>query len=45
MVESIKKDDWKFLKELLVEKEGWFVPGLSMKMKPKGKEEEETASP
>ncbi|MFQ5815802.1 MAG: hypothetical protein ACE5G7_04830 [Candidatus Hydrothermarchaeaceae archaeon] len=42
MVESIKKDEWKILKELIVRSEGWFVPGLSVKMKQKIGDEGET---
>jgi hypothetical protein len=33
MVESLKEDEWKALKELIVQSEGWFVPGLSLKMR------------
>ncbi len=42
MVESIKEDEWKVLKELVVRAEGWFVPGLSMKMTQKLGEKEKT---
>ncbi len=43
MVESIKEDEWKVLKEMIVRAEGWFVPGLSLKLKQKpGVEEEKT---
>lgn len=42
MVESIKKDEWKILKELIVRSEGWFVPGLSVKMEQKIEEEGES---
>lgn len=41
MVESIKEEEWKILKELLVRAEGWFVPGLYVKMKQKISEDKE----